>query len=86
MTGVNMHEHWAIIRPRVTRGFLAALLASLVVCNALDAARLDAQLIRAKDGVSLPAFDVASVKQNNSGSDGTHVLSKDAIYSVENLP
>ena len=31
-------------------------------------------------------LSVASVKQNNSGSGGTHVLSKDAIYSVENLP
>ena len=81
-----MHERRAIIRGIVTRGLLAALLACLVVFNALNAATLDAQLIRAKDGVPLPAFDVASVKQNNSGSDGTHVLSKDAIYSVENLP
>jgi uncharacterized protein (TIGR03435 family) len=86
MTGVNMHEHWAIIRAKVTRGLPAALLACLVVFNALDAARLDAQLIRAKDGVPLPAFDVASVKQNNSGSGGTRVMSKDAGYSVENLP
>jgi hypothetical protein len=86
MTGVNMHGHWAITRAKGTRGFLAVLFGCLVVFNALDAARLNAQFIRAKDGVPLPAFDVASVKQNNSGSDGTHVLSKDARYSVENLP
>ena len=71
---------------KVTRRLLAALLAWLVMFNAADAGRLDAQLIRTEDGVPLPAFDVASVKQNNSGSDGTHVLSKDARYSVENLP
>jgi uncharacterized protein (TIGR03435 family) len=86
MTGVNMNEHWAIIHAKGTRGLLAVLLGCLAVLNALDAARLNAQFIRAKDGVPLPAFDVASVKQNNSGSDGTHVLSKDARYSVENLP
>jgi uncharacterized protein (TIGR03435 family) len=45
----------------------------------------NAQLIRAKDGVPLPAFDVASVKPNNSGSRSTSVWSRDARFSVENL-
>jgi uncharacterized protein (TIGR03435 family) len=86
----SKHEERRAICARVTERLLPALGVAAVgvpvLLSVLCVAKLGAQLIRAKDGVPLPAFDVASVKQNNSGSGATHVLSKDAIYSVENLP
>jgi uncharacterized protein (TIGR03435 family) len=70
---------------RGTSAKLGKRLAAFVFVAGLSALPLNAQLIRAKDGAPLPAFDVASVKPNNSGSTSTRVWSRDASYSVENL-
>jgi uncharacterized protein (TIGR03435 family) len=78
-------ERYAKVR-RGLRALAVALVAGSLVLGALGVVELDAQLIRAKDGAPAPAFDVASVKQNNSGSWATNIRIRDARYSVENLP
>jgi uncharacterized protein (TIGR03435 family) len=81
-----MGDDSQLTREKTRRGLLVALtLAATVVGAVPGKVRLHAQLIRARDGVPSPAFDVASVKPNNSGSGGSHVRSEDARYSVQNL-
>jgi uncharacterized protein (TIGR03435 family) len=84
----NMRDDAGTIYIRARKGLLAALpviAVAAVLVIAPDTAKLNAQLIRAKDGVPPPAFDVASVKPNSSGSGASHIRSNDARYSIENV-
>jgi uncharacterized protein (TIGR03435 family) len=54
-----------------------------VVC--LAAVSAHAQLVHAKDGETLPAFEVASVRQDTSGSGNTSISYQNDSYRAENV-
>jgi uncharacterized protein (TIGR03435 family) len=66
-----------------SKTYIAA--AGLVVCCAFEVTAVDAQLVRAKDGVPLPSYEVAAVKPNNSGADSTRIDIHANRYTFENF-